>query len=308
VEQDLLLPIGGKMTYLKSHRRALIGTLGVALIVFGVAFALRAQSGRTEVFTLESGSYLGVEMEDVTAGNMGTYKLSSERGVIVVSVEKGSPAETAGIQQKDVILEFAGMPVFSSAQFSRMVRETPSGRTVDLVVSRDGKSVKVAAKIGTREGALSRGGRRFQVIPRENGRGFEFEIPGGRGFTWRMPDDRMFRFGPEGEVFGFSGRPRLGVTLEPLTEQMADFLAVPGKKGALVTSVADNSPAANKLKAGDVVFQADGQLVNDPGDLSRIVRSKAADAKVALRVIRDKKEVTIEVQLSGEQKSGTYKL
>jgi S1-C subfamily serine protease len=296
------------MTYLKSHGRALIGTLGAALIVIGLVFVLQTQSTRAEVFTLDSGSYMGVEMEDVTAANMATYKLSSERGVIVVSVEKSSPAETAGLRQKDVIVEYAGMPVFSSAQFSRMVRETPSGRTVDIVVSRDGKSVKLAAKIGTREGDLSRGGRRFQVIPRENGRGFEFDIPGGRGFTWRMPDDRFFRFGPEGEDFGSFGRPRLGVTLEPLTEQMADFLAVPGKKGVLITSVAANSPAADKLKAGDVVIQADGRPVDDPADLTRIIRSKRDDGKLNLQVVRDKKEVAVEVQLAGEQKSDTYKL
>ena len=47
-------------------------------------------------------------MKDVTADDVSKYKLSSERGVIVSSVIKGSPAETANLKEEDVILEFGG--------------------------------------------------------------------------------------------------------------------------------------------------------------------------------------------------------
>jgi S1-C subfamily serine protease len=75
-------------------------------------------------------SYLGIQMEDVTADNMSTYKLSNERGVIIRSVEEGSPAEKANLRANDVVLEYAGNQVWSTMQLSRLVQETPPGRNV----------------------------------------------------------------------------------------------------------------------------------------------------------------------------------
>ena len=98
----------------------------IAVFLAAFTFApLAPAQGRREIRVVTpgvDGSYLGVEMEDVTAGNMANYKLSGERGVIVRSVEKGSPAEAATLQEKDVILEYAGTPVFSSSQFARLLR------------------------------------------------------------------------------------------------------------------------------------------------------------------------------------------
>ena len=102
-------------------------------------FASAAPLCQAQNVMFSSGAYLGIQMADVTASNMSQYKLSSERGVIVRSVVKGSPAEAANLQNGDVILEFAGYPVWSSLQLSRLVQETPVGRKVELIVSRDGK-------------------------------------------------------------------------------------------------------------------------------------------------------------------------
>lgn len=245
---------------------------------------------------LDGSSFLGIQMEDVTANNMAKYKLTGERGVIVRAVEKGSPAETAKIQENDVILEFSGMPVLSTMQLARMVRETPVGRKVDIVVSRDGRKQSLTAEIGKSGGSPSLG-RNFELRPGDrdgfdlfgpNGRTFEFRVPRGEGFFYGMPN--------LGEGEFFSEKPRLGVTLEPLTDQMAEFLGVSGKKGLLVTTVEQSSPAASKLKAGDVITQADGQTVDNPDSLARIVRGKN-DGVINLKVIRDKKEISIAVDL-----------
>jgi serine protease Do len=268
------------------------------LLAFGMTPALLAQGKsvqKTVSVALDGFSYLGIQMEDVTADNMAKYKLSGERGVIIKSVEKGSPAEAAKLQENDVILEYAGMPVMSTMQLSRMVRETPVGRKVDIVVSRDGKKVNLAAEIGKREGPVSLD-RGITMLPRQDeGRGFELFGPNGRIFQFRVPEGKgAFNYLlPRGFTLD---KPRLGVTLEPLTDQMAEFLGVPGKKGALVTSVEQGSPAASKLKAGDVITRADNQSVDNPDDLARIVRNKG-DGRIDLKVVRDKKEVSIAVDL-----------
>lgn len=236
----------------------------------------------------ERTAYLGVRMEDVTADNMAKYKLTKEIGVIVSSVEKGSPAEAAAIQENDVILEYCGIPVISASQLARLVEETPVGRKVELLVSRDGKRLTLTAKLGERSG------RAVDILPRAGaGRRLELDLPRIESFVWRWPEwNRPWERSA-------ASRPRLGVTLEPLTDQMAEFLGVPGKEGVLVTSVAKDSPADGKLRAGDVIVRADGKAARNPDDVTRIIRDKERGATVELRVIRDKKEITVSVQLDG---------
>jgi S1-C subfamily serine protease len=105
-------------------------------------------------------------------------------------------------------------------------------------------------------------------------------------------------------------RPRLGVTLQPLSDQMAEFLSVPGRKGVLVTGIIEGSPAAGRLKAGDVIISADGQNVDSPEALTAIIRRKESGARADLRIIRDKKEsaVSIEISSSDGGSKGGYRL
>jgi serine protease Do len=258
--------------------------LGILFVLIGCAGLLPAQRApaRQVVRVAVGGAYMGITMDDVTADSVARYKLSSETGVIVRSVEKGSPAEAAHLQENDVILEYAGIPVFSTGQLTRLVQETPIDRTVNLVVSRDGKRINLTVKIGQRKGATL--ADRFTVItPNDILRRFEFTFP----------DNRVRAFS-----FTTVPRPQLGVAVEAVTEQMAEFLGVPGKKGVLVTSVTAGSAAASLLKAGDVILSIDGKAVADPQDLAQALSSKAQGAKVELKVIRDKKEISVTVELS----------
>jgi serine protease Do len=303
------------MTLRWSFRHVALALVGAAMMGFGLIGILHAQSNRSRIVQFSTGdsSYLGIRMEDVTAGNMAAYKLNSERGVIVESVEKGSPAEVAGLQPRDVITEYAGMPVFSSMQMSRLVQETPAGRKVEIGLVRDGKKQAVAVTVGKRQG-MDRIEPGFQEVPRgEFPDGGQDEGPGFHGYMFRMPPN-MNEF-----PFGWNGRrgadpqerPRLGVAVQPLTDQMAAFLGVPGKEGVVVVSVSDGSAAAGRLKAGDVIVNADGQKVASPEDLTRIVRNGKSDAPMNLKVIRDKKEISVQVQLPGtDSKSGagSYRL
>ncbi len=265
------------------------------LLIFGTApamFAQRSPSRSIVRVDVDDSPFLGIQMKDVTADNVAQYKLPGERGAIVESVEKGSPAEAAGLRENDVVLEYAGQQVLSTMQLARMVRETPTGRKVEIVVSRDGKRLNLTAQIGKREGPLT---SEKGVVIEPFDRGFQFFGPNGRSFQFRGPEGRGFMFDMPDRVFSFS-RPRLGVTVEALTDQMAEFLGVPGKKGLLVTSVDPGSPAASKLRAGDVITRAANQEVSNPEDLVRIVQGKD-DGSIDLRVVRDKKELAVTVDM-----------
>ncbi|MBP1623593.1 MAG: hypothetical protein H6Q07_1613 [Acidobacteria bacterium] len=243
-----------------------------------------------------SGAYLGIEMSDVTSANMAQYKLSDERGVIVRSVQAGSPAAKANLQADDVILEYAGTPVWSSYQFSRLVEETPPGRKVDLVVSRAGKRATLTAEVGMREGSRrSSQDRQMEITPDDLGQMFP-----GFPFRYNTPGDNRFSAQP-------AQRPRLGVTLQPLTGQLGEYFGVPENRGALVSSVVEGSPSAGKLKSGDVIIAADGKDIRGPEELMDLIRDKN-EGTLTLKVIRDKKEISVVVNLpdrpSGDGSSG----
>jgi serine protease Do len=258
------------------------------LICGAISPLAHAQSGPLQnILQLNSsGSYLGIQMEDVTAANMSKFKLNSERGVIVRSIVKGSPAEEAGLHEDDVILEYAGYQVWSATHFSRLVEETPPGRKVDLAVIRDGKRITLTPKIATRSGRTTMG--RAEMPPRE---GMD-RSPLDRLLVPPRPDQRG-NFPPPSEP---AGKPRLGITLLPLSEQHAESLGVTGKKGVLVSSVIEGTPGAGKLRAGDVITAVDGKEVREPEELTRIVREKS-DGTLALKVIRDKKQISVDVAL-----------
>jgi serine protease Do len=242
-----------------------------------------------------SGSYLGITMDDVNAANMSKYKLSAERGVIIRSVSKGSPAEAANLKEDDVILDYGGYPVWSSAQFRRLVEDTPAGRKVDLAVSRDGKRMNLSAKIENREGKRT-----------EN----QFETPSPRGLFGQNPRSFQFQWPSNPDNSDSeepsTRKPRLGITLQPLTEQLGEYMGVPGKKGALVASVSDGSASVGKIKTGDVIIGANGKTIGSPDDLTQFIRS--AEGAVTLKIIRDKKEITVVVNLPADENQKGYKL
>jgi membrane-associated protease RseP (regulator of RpoE activity) len=103
--------------------------------------------------------------------------------------------------------------------------------------------------------------------------------------------------GPDGQgmVFAFGGGRRIGVSTTQLTKQLADYFGIADGKGVLVTSVADDSPAAKAgIKAGDVITAIDGEKVEGAGDLSRAINKKK-DGEVTLIVIHNKTQRTVTV-------------
>jgi serine protease Do len=282
------------MRFFKLNKKSGIAMAGGLLIIFGSVSLLVAQREplRQLLQVTLDGAYLGIEMADVTADSMAKYKLSAETGVIVRSVEKGSPAESARLQENDVILEYAGIPVFSAAELTRLVRETPVGRTVILGVSRDGKKLNISAKLAERKsGALS---EHLVVVPPGGiARQFEFAQPGRGVLQFRIPEarTRSFSLTPP-----FANRVQLGVTVQALTDQLADFLGVTAKKGILVTAVTAGSPSHSVLRAGDVIVAVDGKPIAEPTDLTQAIIKKEPGSKVDLKVIRDKKEITLSVE------------
>lgn len=97
---------------------------------------------------------------------------------------------------------------------------------------------------------------------------------------------------------GHIDRGWLGVSIQPLTKDLADSLGLKEPKGALVAGVNDGSPAAKAgVRQGDVIRSVNGEKVEEFRDLARLVAAAGPNKTVDLSVWRDGKQVDVPVAL-----------
>ncbi|MGH7873113.1 MAG: PDZ domain-containing protein, partial [Candidatus Binatia bacterium] len=97
-------------------------------------------------------------------------------------------------------------------------------------------------------------------------------------------------------------RGYLGVLIQKVTPEIAESLGMEKGYGALVANVSKDGPAEKAgIKVGDVITEFDGKEVKDSGDLPIIVARTQVDKKVRMKVLRDKKELILNVAV-GELK------
>ena len=249
-------------------------------------------------FDDDNGSWLGVETREVTAENVKEFKLPGERGVVIGKVLDDSPAAKAGLKDNDVITEINGQRVEGAAQFRRMIREIPAGRSVQLTVWRNGRSQSITTTLGKMQE-----GRRIR-ISKAAPQVFNFRLPEMPEVA-PMPDIPSFEW--EGGNL-LMGRPRLGIDAEDISGQLGSYFGVPEGEGILVREVNPGSAAEKAgAKAGDVITSLNGEKIHGLGEL----RSKLAgnDGKtVKLGVLRNKSALTLDVEIPAAKQKPVRKL
>lgn len=94
----------------------------------------------------------------------------------------------------------------------------------------------------------------------------------------------------------------LGVMIQPVTSEIAESLGLTETRGALVTEVAERSPAAKAgLRQGDVVLKYDGREISTLRDLSRAVADTGVGTAVKVELIRDQKARTVTAQIGAQE-------
>jgi S1-C subfamily serine protease len=236
----------------------------------------------------EDGSgWLGVEIGEVTAEKAKDLKLAAQRGVIVMDVEPDGPAAKAGLKENDVITQYDGQVVEGTVQFRRLVRETPTGRTVALVISRNGATQNVSVELGERSAFFE---KRMNGKMRDFDNAFAFSMPN-QDFTLAMPpvDARM---------------PSLGIIAEDLSGQLGAYFGAPDGTGILIREVRSGTAAAKAgVQAGDVIIKVDGKPIRTLADLRVVLRDKSDQKTVALGIIRKSAEMSVTVGIERPQPS-----
>ncbi len=282
--------------------KPLIGLLPALILVAGVAVAQQPAppappsppdepvEQNFSIF-IDGGGYLGVYAENINRENMGRYNLNQVRGVGVTQVLKDSPAEKAGLRKDDVILRIDGENVNSVRKLNRLISEMAPDHNVRVAVSRNGAETEVTATIGKRNNSSFAG----DLLP-GGSRVWKFEPPDAKAWKWEGPTFNSENLMDNGNFrFMLAGGRRIGVSTIQLTKQLADYFGIADGKGVLVTQVTDDGPAAKAgVRAGDVITAIDGEAVDSPGDVSRVI-SRKKEGDVSLTVIRNKSQQTIRV-------------
>ncbi|MBJ6370171.1 Do family serine endopeptidase [Sedimentitalea sp. CAU 1593] len=198
--------------------------------------------------------WLGVRIQDVTDEIAEAMGLEQAAGALITDVPEG-PAKEAGLLSGDVILTFDGVDVADTRALVRQVGNTAVGKSVRVVVFRDGGTQTVMVTLGRREEA-------------------EAAVPAA------MQDD---------DTPDVKEKTVLGMTLSILTDEMREELGVPdNQNGLAVLSVDELSEAFEKgLRSGDIITEAGQQKVASLDELDdRIEEAKEAGRKSLLLLVR----------------------
>ena len=233
------------------------------------------------------GSYIGVAVSDVEAG---AGAAAAAEGAVVTEVVDGAPAAVAGIEAGDVLVEFDGERIRGVRQLTRVVRETPAGRTVAATVLRDGAGLTVNVTPGERSRPDWRANLRGMEIPER-----------AEAFVWRG-DSALLEGLPDvvnGAFASLAGRARLGIRGESVDGQLAGYFGV--SAGVLVRHVEEATVAAAAgLRAGDVITAIDGEQVEDLGALRRRLSALDSGESFTIAIMRDGAATSLSAELGEE--------
>jgi serine protease Do len=248
-------------------------------MLVGLAGPASAQMVRIE--KKESGSskkgWLGVSIQDITSEIKKAMDLKSREGALVSDVVKKSPADSAGIKEKDVIVQFGGDAISDASELQKAVAGTKPGTKVAVVVLRKGDKKTIDVVVGKQKS-----NRSIMITSPEGIDRFE----------------------------AYSGsRNTQGMALRQLNDQLAKYFDVPEGSGVLVWEVGKGSSAEKAgINAGDVITVIGKKKIKELRDISRALGIYDEGEKAEIEVVRKgaRKTVTLEVEEGNDGEGYRY--
>ena len=243
----------------------------------GIGFAVPSTLARNVInqikeFGRPRRGWLGVRIQTVTEEIAEGLGLKEAAGALVAGVTSEGPAEAAGIEQGDVILEFDGKKVEEMRQLPRIVAETRIGKPVKVRVWRQEKNVTLEVEIGELDDA--------KIAQASTG-----------GKSSALPSK-------DGEV--------LGMKMVAITPEMRKRYELADEvKGVLVTEVEQGSAAAQaNVRPGDRLVEINQEEVSAPQEVIRRVEdaNEAKRKSVLVLLVRNEEERFIAIRLDSDEK------
>jgi len=236
----------------------------------GIGFAVPSNTVRELLPQLHTGKVvrgrIGVSVLAVPREGFEDFGLTKRMGAIVAEVTQGGAALKAGMEPGDVIVQYNGRPVGNNDELVKMVVATKPGTSVQVKVLRNKaeKTLNVVVDeldLEAEQNAGRRTPQNDQPAPEEQGAG------------------------------------SFGLTLEPVTPQIARRLRLPsGRTGAVVTDVDQDGPSAGALGQGDVILSVNGTPVSNAVEAARELQKVQSGRLAQLRVWRGEKEIFVPIK------------
>lgn len=202
---------------------------------------------------------IGVTIQEVTRELAESFGLKKAEGALISGVERGGPADKAGVRASDVILKFGGKRVESSSDLPRIVASTAPGSKVPVLLWRKGNTLEVALIVG------------------------EIIDPNERTAATDDPADAQTQ-----SVL------RLGLSVKELTSEQKAELQVDG--GLLVVD-AKGAAARTEIQRGDVILAIGNIEIRTVSQFNEILKQVPPGRNIALLVRRNDGTVYIPVRL-----------
>jgi serine protease Do len=270
-----------------------LGGLLITHAGWALGDALNLPADLPEFLLFSSQGYLGVVVGEVDNERANALHLKDAHAAEVVMVDHDAPAGKSGLLKvHDVILQLDGQAFDNVDQLRRRLREIPSGRTVTLLISRDGNRINVTVQLCD------------QAVLQQQAWLQHFNVPepaapaAGQSFLGNAPSG--------GPAFLDSMIPRalyVGADVNPVRTQLADYFGVKSGTGLLVESVDNPSPASRAgLKAGDVVVKVESQQMTSKNDWLKAIRNHRGQL-VQVTVMRNKQEQVLTMSAGKPKKN-----
>ena len=252
----------------KNATRVWYGGLTIALaviVVIGLSSAVVAGSK-------DAGKgYLGVYMQELDKDIREGLNIEVDDGVLISGVESGGPADEAGLEDGDVIIEFAGKPISDPEALRDLARAAEPGEKVEVKVVRDGEIKTFTLTVGDWPDDTS-----------------WFSL-GDLHF-----DDHDFGGHVNNMVYAFSGKPRLGVEIAELNDDLAKYFKTKPGDGVLVLEVKEESVAEEAgVKSGDVILEVGEEKVTSVDELRESLEDFEEGDEFPILVVRSGKKKTL---------------
>lgn len=229
----------------------------------GIGFAIPSNMAKNVMDQLRNGGKvhrgrLGVGIQEVSSDLAKSLGLHEVRGVLVNSVDPGGPADHAGVHTGDVITAVNGARIDDSNALRNYIAGSAPGTEVALSILRDGREQQIRAKLT--------------------------ELPA---------DKTASTSSGEPETRG----QQLGVSVEPLTSDLASRLGLQrGTQGVVVTNVDSSGPAAEAgIQTDDVILEVNHQPVRSASEL-RTALGKSGTNPALLLVNRNGRSLFMAVR------------
>ncbi len=207
---------------------------------------------------------IGVMIQEVTKELAESFGLTENKGALVVSVEKGGPADKSGIKARDIILTFNDIKVATSSDLPRIVGNTKPGSKVPLELWRDGAAKVIKVEVG--------------------------ETPADDG-----SDSRKSKQNKKSRESN-----RIGLILSELTKEQKQQLEI--SNGLLVEDIQPGIASRSGIRVGDIIVGFNSKDIETIEQFNGLLNQAQSGKNIALLIRRGDMTTFITIKLTDDDK------